>query len=68
MEKLDCGGVAILSSGGREEGAVVVGVQRGTTGDERDQAGVLDVGSRNVWPRPEEVPYVTPLCKRVYLG
>lgn len=57
-----------MSSGGRKEGEVAVGVQRGTTGDGRDQAGVLDVGSGDVWPKPEEVSYATPSCKKVTPG
>lgn len=61
-----------MFSGGRKEEVVVVGVgvgvQKGTTGDRGDQAGVLDVGSGDVWPRPEEVSYATPSCKKVTPG
>lgn len=54
---------------GRGGGKVAaVGVQKGNTGDGRDQAGVLDEGSGNVWPRPEEVSYVTPSCEKVTPG
>ena len=48
--------------------AVAVGVQKGNTGDGRDQAGVLDEGSGDVWPRPEEVSYATPSCEKVTQG
>lgn len=46
----------------------VEGVQKGNTGDGRDQAGVLDEGSGNVWPKPEEVSYATPSCEKVTPG
>lgn len=48
--------------------AAAVGVQKGNTGDGRDQAGVLDEGSGDVWPRPEEVSYATPSCEKVTPG
>lgn len=48
--------------------AMAVGVQKGNTGDGRDQARVLDEGSGDVWPRPEEVSYATPSCEKVTPG
>ncbi len=48
--------------------AVAVGVLKGNSGDGRDQAGVLDEGSDDVWPRPEEVSYATPSREKVTLG
>lgn len=37
-----------------------MGLQKGNTGDGRNQAGVSDEGSDDVWPKPEEVSYATP--------
>lgn len=56
-----------MSSRGRREGVEVVGVglQKGTKGDGRDQAGVLDVGSGGAWRRPKEVSYATPYARRL---
>lgn len=48
--------------------AAAVGVQRGNSGDGGDQTGVLDEGSGDVWPRPEEVSYATPSREKVTLG
>lgn len=47
---------------------MLVGMQKGTTGDEGDQAGVLDVGSGDVWPWREEVSCAAPSCKKVTPG
>lgn len=52
---------------GRGE-VVLVRMQKGTTGDEGDQAGVLDVGSGDVWPWSEEVSCAAPSCKKVTPG
>lgn len=54
--------------GGGRVAAAAVGLQKGNTGDGRDQAGVLDKGSGDVWPRPEEVSYATPSCEKVTPG
>lgn len=47
---------------------LAVRMQRGTTGDEGDQAGALDVGSGDVWPWSEEVSCAAPSCKKVTPG
>lgn len=41
--------------------------QKGTGGIE-GIGGVLNAGSGDVWPRPEEVSYATPSCKKVIPG
>lgn len=38
-------------------------IGKGSTGDGKDQAGVLDEGE--VWPRPEELSFATPSCEKV---
>lgn len=67
----DRGGVETASRGGRAEGGgggLLVRMQKGTRGDEGDQAGVLDVGSGDVWPWCEEVSCAAPSCKEVTPG
>ncbi|KAK9529400.1 hypothetical protein VZT92_013494 [Zoarces viviparus] len=54
--------------GGGGEAAAAMGGQKGNTGDGGDQAEVLDEGSGDVWPRPEEVSYATPSCEKVTPG
>lgn len=46
---------------GKVEGAE--GAPKGNTGDGGARDGVLDVGSGDVWSRPEEVSYAAPSCK-----
>lgn len=48
--------------------AMAVGVQKGNTGDGRDQAGVLDEGLGDVWPRPGEVSNAKPSYEKVTPG
>lgn len=48
--------------------AAAVGVQKGNTGDGGDQPGVLDEGSDDVWPMPEEVSYAIHSCEKVTPG
>ncbi len=72
--KLEMCGISISGAeeeqkgGERKKVAVAVGVLKGNSGDGRDQAGVLDEGSGDVWPRPEEVSYATPSREKVTLG
>ena len=47
---------------------VSVGPAKGNTGAGRDQTGVLEEGSDDVWPRPEEVSHAAPSCEKVTLG
>lgn len=62
-------GRQLRSAEGERKGEVVlVRMQKGTTGDEGDQAGVLDVGSGDVWPWSEEVSCAAPSCKKVTPG
>lgn len=42
--------------------------RKGILWDGRDQAWVLDEGSGDVWPLPEEVSYATPSCDKVTPG
>ena len=60
-----------MSSAGKREGVAGrwwLECRKGIQRDGRDQTGVLDEGSGDVWPRPEEVSYATPSCEKVTPG
>lgn len=56
------------SRAGRRLNVQRMGREKGNTGDGRGQPGVLDEGSGEVWPRPEEVSYAAPSCEKITQG